>query len=194
MGFVVASDEAKAELAVESSALDADVRLFVGRLMSGYEAAMRSMRDMSEASLQRAKDAEALATKTLNAQILMVAEREKLLSLQHKRDLEAVESAARVEMMQEVKGKLVALVPLLLKRLAGIPLTGDDSHGLQDFLGSLSGDQLGRLMQEGTLTLDEAQRELLLQTLGSLAAAEQKEAAALKEAKKDGDSAQANAS
>lgn len=154
--------------------LDPEMRQFMARLMTGYESMTRAMRDMAESAMARARDAEAIAAKSLQVQVQMAADREELVSRRHKRELETYEAQARVEMMGEVKGKLVAILPLIVKRLAGIPLTGDDSHGLNDLLASLSGDQVAKLVGEGTLQLDEAQRTLLMQTLGSLAEAEKK--------------------
>jgi hypothetical protein len=137
--------------------------------MAGYESAHRRVLDSNEQMAARLVATEGAMTRALELQIRLTEEYEKLLSLRHERELAAEQSRARSEAMTSITRDVRALAPIVAKKLLGVPLSGNDSHGLQDLLGSLSGEQLDAVMTSGKLELSEAQRQALAMTLGSLA-------------------------
>lgn len=152
-------------------------RLFVQRLMTGYEGAHRRVADLCDVLSERLTHAESAMTRALEMQLRLAEEREELISRRHQRELAADAAAARQAAFAGVTQDVRALLPLVTKRLAGIPLTGSDSHGMQDLLTSMTGEQLDTLMTDGSLTLSIGQRQLLVGVLQSLGATEEKEAA-----------------
>lgn len=153
--------------------LDPEMRAFMSRLMTGYESMARSCVSMADSAMARANAAEANAQKAIEARLKAVQEYEELLSQRHERDLSAQIAAHRVAAFGDIARDIRALAPLLLKKLLGAPLTGKDSHGMQDLINSMSEDQVEALMMRGELKLSEAQRHLMAATLMSLAEAEQ---------------------
>jgi len=149
--------------------VDPELRQFVTRLMAGYEAAHRRLLDGYDALASRLASSEGAMTRALELQLKMTEEYERLLSLRHQRELDAERARARNEAVTAITRDVRALAPVVAKKLLGVPLTGNDSHGLQDLLASLSSDQLDAVMTNGTLELSDAQRQALVATLGSLA-------------------------
>lgn len=152
-----------------ATGLDPEVRAFMSRLMAGYEAAHRTIAGMCESMSTRAEKAEGIAARALTLQVQLAEEREELVSRRHTRELEAAAAKQRSDAFGAVTKDVSALVPLIIKRLVGVPLTGDDTHGLQDLLGSLSADQIETVVTSGKLELSIGQRQLLTATLVSLA-------------------------
>lgn len=156
----------------DASPVDAELRQFMSRLMAGYEAAHRRVADLCETMAQRAEKAEAIAARSLELQVRLAEEREELLSKKHQRQLEADAARKRQEAFADVTRDVRALVPLVGKRLLGIPLTGNDSHGLKDLLETLTAEQIASVIEHGRLELSQGQRQLLASTLSSLASQE----------------------
>jgi len=157
-----------------STGLDPEIRQFVGRVMQGYESAHRTVATLCETLSLRAEKAEAMVARSLELQLKLAEEREELISRRHRRELEAEAAKQRQESFGAVSRDFRALMLLLGKRFAGIPLSGNDSHGLQDLLGTITPDQVEVAMTSGTLTLSPAQRHMLAATLSSIASAEVK--------------------
>lgn len=153
--------------------IDPEWRQFVSRLMSGYETAHRRLLDGYDILAQRLKSSESAVTAALELQLKMTQEYEQLMSLRHERELAAERSRARLEAFNTLTRDARALLPIAAKKLLGVPLTGNDSHGLQDLLASLSGEQIDAIVTEGKIELTHAQRQALVQVLGSLADKEQ---------------------
>lgn len=158
-----------------STGLDAEVRQFMSRLMLGYEAAHRQVTDMSLLLAKRAEQAEEMVARSLKLQMQIAEEREDLISQRHKRELESAAAKQRADAHALIGREIKALLPLVGKKLLGVPLTGNDSHGLQDLLASMSSEQIESVMSTGKLEFSMAQRELLASTLSSLAEREQKQ-------------------
>lgn len=159
-----------------STGLDPEIRQFLSRMMAGYEAAHRTIADMSADARAGQRDLHSALSKLLETQLRIAEEREELISKRHRRDLEAQMAADKMRAHAELSGDVRALLKLGAKKWAGIPITGDDSHGLQDLLASLSGEQVEGLMATGSVTLTMAQRQSLLSTLNSLAETETEKA------------------
>jgi N-acyl-D-aspartate/D-glutamate deacylase len=157
-----------------STGLDPEVRQFMSRVMVGYEAAHRTIADMAELMAKSASESQAATVRAIQLQMQLAEEREELLSKRHKRDLEAKNALALQESRKELMREGTVAVKLALKKFLGVPLTGNDSHGLQDLLASLSGEQIDGLMTTGSVTLSDAQRQALMMTLTSLAESEKK--------------------
>lgn len=160
-----------------STGLDSELRAFMARLMTGYEAAHRRMADLCDLLAVRAEKAEGAAARALELQLRLAEEREELISRRHQRELEATLVHQRHEAMADITRDMRALMPLIGKKLLGVPLTGNDSHGLQDLLGTLTPEQISDVIERGTLQLSPAQRQLLGATLASLASSEKPGAA-----------------
>lgn len=158
--------------------LDGELRAFMGRLMTGYEAAHRRVVDLCDTLAARAEKAESATARVLELQLRLAEEREELISARHRRELETNAALQRQRAFADVSRDVRALVPLIGKKLLGAPLTGQDSHGLQDLLSTLSTEQVGQVIESGTLQLSPAQRQLLGATLASLADGEAKAEAA----------------
>lgn len=152
--------------------MDPEFRQFVSRLMTGYEAGHRRVADLCDTLVARLEKAEAVTARSLELQVKIAEEREELISRRHTRELEAQAASTKAEAFSKLTADVRALAPLLGKKLLGIPLTGDDSHGLQDLLSTLTPDQIGGVIESGTLTLTLGQRQLLGATVLSLDAAE----------------------
>lgn len=165
-----------------STGLDPEVRQFLSRIMAGYEAAHRTIAEMSQDARAGQRELHAALSKLLETQLRVQEEREELISRRHRRELEAQLTAEKVRQGAELSGDIRALLKLGVKKWAGIPLTGDDSHGLQDLLASMTGEQVETLVTTGSVTLTMAQRQALLSTLNSLSEAEEKKLAAKPEA------------
>lgn len=155
-----------------TTGLDSELRAFMGRLMTGYEAAHRRVADLCDTMAARAEKAEGATARALELQIRLAEEREELISKRHQRELEASAAQRRQDAFSDVTRDVRALLPLVGKKLLGAPLTGNDSHGLQDLLGTMSPEQVTSVIETGTLKLSQAQRELLAATLASLASGE----------------------
>jgi hypothetical protein len=155
-----------------STGLDSELRAFMGRLMTGYEAAHRRVADLCDTMAARAEKAEGATARALELQIRLAEEREELISRRHQRELEADAARQRQNAFSDVTRDVRSLLPLIGKKLLGAPLTGDDSHGLQDLLTTMSADQIASVIETGTLQLSQAQRQLLGATLASLASTE----------------------
>jgi len=157
-----------------STGLDSEVRAFMGRIMTGYEQANRRLADLCETMVHRAEKAEELASSALESRMKLTLEYEELLSQRHRRELEAEAAKQKQAAFAQVAHDVRVIAPLLLKRLIGIPLTGDDSHGLQDFLSTMTPEQFDTLMGEGRLELSIPQRQQLLGVINAFAAGERK--------------------
>lgn len=150
----------------------AEFRAFFSRVLTSHESLVRRVVEGAEEREKRADRLEAALERSIEARLEAVAEREDLLSQRHHRDLEAAAAKQRSEAFSEVTRDIRALAPLVLKKFMGVPLTGNDSHGLTDLLGSMSDEQLMHVMTTGQLQLTIGQRQLLGQTIMSLAEAE----------------------
>jgi hypothetical protein len=148
---------------------DADMVRFMARLMAGYESAHRTVVDSFQILAKRAEQAEAIASRAIEMQLRLAEEREELLSKRQHRDLEAKVAAQRQESVAQLSTDVRTLLMLTGKKFLGVPLSGNDSHGLQDLLKSFSSDQIDELMSSGQLQLSVAQRHLLASTLSSMA-------------------------
>ncbi len=157
-----------------STGLDPEIRQFVSRVMAGYEAAHRTISEMAAQASAGQRELHTALSKLLETQLRVAEEREELISKRHKRDLEAEIAAEKMKQHAELSSDVRALLKLGAKKWAGIPITGDDSHGMQDLLASLSAEQVEGLMSSGSVTLTMAQRQSLLSTLNSLAESESK--------------------
>lgn len=155
----------------EAGGFDTDMRQFVSRLMAGYETAHRRVADLCDTLSERLAQSEAVTARALEMQVRLAEEREELLSRRAEREHAARLVEQRGEALHQITGDLRAIVPLLAKRLIGVPLTGDDSHGLTDFLSALSAEQIEAVIVEGTLNLTEAQRIQLGSVLTALSGA-----------------------
>lgn len=151
---------------------NADARAFMSRVMTGYEGMVRRVCDMAEHASARTERLELALQRSIDAQLEAVKEREELLSLRHQRDLDSKIAEKKVEAIGDLAGDVRALAPLVFKQFMGIPISGDDSHGLSDFLNAMGEDKVYQLMTTGKLELSMAQRHQLGQTIMSLAAAE----------------------
>lgn len=158
-----------------TTGLDPEVRNFMSRMMAGYESAHRTIAEMAENMSKTAIEAQNATSRAIQMQLKYAEEREELVSKRHKRDLEAQESAQRQASFGQLTGDLRAIALLGLKKYIGIPLTGNDTHGLQDLLKTMSPEQIEKLMTEGTLQLTMAQRQSLMMVLSSLAEGEKKQ-------------------
>lgn len=150
--------------------LGPEVVRFVGRLMTGYEAAHRRVGDLCDTIMARLNEAESVAARSLEMQIRVASEREELLSARHQREMEAELVRQRGEAVNDIARDVRSLLPLAAKRLMGAPITGNDSHGLQDLLGTMSEQQVEDVMLKGELKLSPGQRQLLAAVLQDLAA------------------------
>lgn len=159
-----------------STGLDPEVRGFLSRIMAGYESAHRTIVEMAQQMSRQTQLAQEAAAKALQMQMQLTEERELLQSKRHQRQMEMLREKNSAEVHAALGRDLSGLVKLAIKRWAGIPLTGDDSHGLQDFLQSMSPDQVSELMSTGQIQLTEVQRIQLANVFGSLLEAEQKKA------------------
>lgn len=146
-----------------------EVLAFMSRLMSGYEQAHRRVADLCDMLSAQNAAAQAATTQALELQLKLAAEREELLSRRVEREAIQTIAKRREEAISDVARDVRALLPAVGKRLLGVPLTGDDSHGLQDLLATLSNEQIEAVMSKGELKLSVAQRSLLASVLGSLA-------------------------
>ena len=97
-----------------------------------------------------------------------------MLSQQHKRDLEATAAKEQQARLNEFFREGALALKLAGKRYLGIPVTGNDSHGLQDLLASFSGEQIDAAVTTGTVQLTPAQQQTLLASFASLAENEAK--------------------
>lgn len=163
---------------IDAAAVIAELRQFNSRLMAGYEAAHRRLLDGYDALATRLSSSEGAMTRALELQLKMTEEYERLLSLRHERELRAESARARNEALTAITRDVRALAPVVAKKFLGVPLTGNDSHGLQDLLASLTPEQLDAIMTSGEVKLSDAQRQALAATLGSLAEKEAGNAAA----------------
>jgi len=157
-----------------STGLDPEVRQFFSRVMAGYEAAHRTIADMAELMAKSASEAQSATTRAIQFQVKLAEEREELISKRHRRDLEAMAAKQRQEAIGELSTDVRSVLKLAAKKFMGIPLTGNDSHGLTDLLSTMTGEQIEALMTSGTLQLSPGQRQLLASTLTSLAESEAK--------------------
>jgi len=160
-----------------STGLDPEIRQFISRIMTGYEASHRAMASMCERVLDRFEKSEAAAMKAFESRERMAEEREELISRRHKRDLEAAIAASNQENKALITRDLRSLLMLAGKKMAGVPLTGNDSHGLQDLLSTFSMEQIDAAMTGQPIVLSAAQQQLLMSVLGSLAQGEKAAAA-----------------
>lgn len=142
-------------------AIDAEYRLFVGRLMTGYESAHRRVADLCDTLAARLEQAEGTVSRALDMQLKLAQEREELLSARHQRDLESEMVRQRGEVFSDIGRDVRSLLPIAAKKFLGAPLTGDDSHGLQALLSTFSGDQIEQIIVDGQLKLSDSQRILL---------------------------------
>lgn len=157
-----------------SSALDPEMRAHISRLMSGYEQAHRVLAEFAESMMAQVRSSNEATAKALEMQLRLAEEREELISRRHRREIETEESKQRQQGFAEIGRDLRALLTLGGKKALGVPLTGDDSHGLQDFLKQLSSEQFDALMTTGTLQLSPPQRMLVGGIIQSFAEAERK--------------------
>jgi hypothetical protein len=155
----------------------AEVRQFNSRLMTGYEAAHRRVADHSDTLAAQNAELNRIAAKALEMQVKLVAEHEEMLSRRHERDIAATLAKQKAEAWGAMARDARVVGTLAVKRLAGIPITGNDSHGLQDVLASLTGEQIDSAMTTGKLQLTESQRAAIGQIFASLAEGEKAQAA-----------------
>jgi len=189
------SGAAKEELA-EAATVASLVRVmheqnqFTNRLMLGYEGAHRRVADLCDMLTAQLKNANEITTRALDQQVRLAELQEDLLSQRHQRELAAKAAANKEQAFAELARDARVIIPLALKRLVGIPITGNDSHGLQDFLATMTPEQQENLFSKGELKLSVAQLQLLTSVLTSFAAQEAKKAEESKKAepeKKDKD-------
>jgi hypothetical protein len=158
-----------------STGLDPEVRQFMSRVMAGYEAAHRTIAEMAELASKSTAELHRAVTSAIQMQMKAAEEREELISKRHKRDLEAAEAQKRQEnsaaMMRDVRSVLM----LAGKKYLGVPLSGNDSHGLQDLLSTMSPEQIESVITTGSLQLSPAQQQLLAATVISIGDAKAKE-------------------
>lgn len=154
-----------------------ELRQFNSRLMTGYESSHRRTMELCEMLAARLEGAEKATARVLELQVRVAEEREELISQRHRRDLESELAKQKSASFAALAGDVRSLTPLVLKRLLGIPLTGNDSHGLQDLLATLEPAQIGEVIETGVLKLTVGQRQLLTSTLSSLGESEAKRSA-----------------
>lgn len=179
------SDDSAAEIiaalreqnALLSSVL-VDQRAFQSRLMTGYEGAHRRVADLCDTLSNRLEKAEATTARALATTLEAAEHREELLSRKQERDLKAQSEKAKQEIVADLARDVKALGLLFAKVKMGIPLTGDDSHGLTDLLSTLSEEQISEVFEKGELKLTMGQRQSLGAVFQSLAAAQAKKLAA----------------
>jgi hypothetical protein len=147
----------------------AEMRQFNSRLMAGYEAAHRTVTDVNQALLGRLEKSEENSIRAMQSRLELAEQKEELVSQRHKRELEAAEAENAARFRNEMKTDIKGLLTLGAKKFMGVPLTGNDSHGFQDLLKSMSGDQIQSAMETGTLQLTSGQQQLLVATISELA-------------------------
>lgn len=158
-----------------ATGLDPEITKFLSRMMAGYEAAHRTIADMAETASKSTAELHKAVTSAIQIQMKAAEEREELISKRHKRDIEAAEAAQRSQNFGELTRDFRSVAMLALKKFAGIPLTGNDSHGLQDFLKTVTPEQIEKVVTTGTLQLSPGQVQTLAATLSSLAENEAKQ-------------------
>lgn len=169
-----ADDELPGEMPVcPATGLNPEVRQFMSRLMAGYEAMHRSQQSMIDMLATRLEKSESAAAKFLELQLRLAEEREELVSKRHRRELETEAARASQENSAALMKDLRSMALLVGKKFVGVPLSGNDSHGLQDLLSTMSLEQVEKVMSTGVLELSMGQRQLLASTLSSLAQAEE---------------------
>lgn len=155
-----------------ATGLDPEIRQFFSRVMAGYEAAHRTIADMAEQASKSTAELHKAVANAIHMQMKAAEEREELISKRHKRDLEAAAAqeaqAARALVTRDVRTVLL----LAGKKYLGVPLTGNDSHGLQDLLATMTPEQVDAAMTSGTIQLSDAQRHMLMSTIAELGDAE----------------------
>lgn len=155
----------------------AEVRQFNARLMTGYESAHRRLMDHTDMIATQNVELNRVVAKSLEMQVKLVADHEDMLSRRTERELAGMLAKAKAESIGAIARDARVVGMLAVKRLAGIPLTGNDSHGLQDFLATVTPEQIDELIGNGTLKVTEAQKAMLASTLMSLAENEKAQAA-----------------
>jgi len=161
---------------------NAEARAFMSRVMTGYESMVRRVCDMADSASARTERLELALQRSIEAQLDAVKEREELLSMRHQRELDTKLTERKAEAISDLSRDVRSLAPLVMKKFMGIPLTGNDSHGLSDFLNAMGEEQVYQLMTTGELRLSVSQRQLLGQTIMALAEDEKKKRAAEGEA------------
>jgi len=157
-----------------STGLDPEVRQFMSRVMAGYEAAHRTIADMARDSNKSTVELHKAVHSAIAMQMRAAEEREELISKRHKRDLEAAAAQQQQATAAELKGDVRSILMLVAKKYFGIPLTGNDSHGLNDLLSTMTPDQVQSVIETGHLQLTSAQQQLLAETIISIGDAEAK--------------------
>lgn len=152
----------------QAGQFDSEVRQFMTRLMAGYETMSRRMADHADMLAEQVRTAQLAASRSLELQLQLQSEREDLISRRHERELMAQAAAQKSEAMHSLLADLKALAPLAVKKALGAPLTGSDSHGLQDFLSSLTPAQVEGVLGDGSITLTPGQRMLMAEVFMSL--------------------------
>lgn len=161
-----------------NTGLDPEIRAFMSRLMTGYEASHRQIATLCETLADRGRHSEEMIARTIQLQQQMLEERERMVMQNHRRELEAAAAKDRQQALAEVKRDVRAVGLLAAKKFLGIPLTGNDSHGLQDFLSTLTPDQIDSAMSSGSITFSPAQQHQLVAIMTSLAKSEETDKAA----------------
>lgn len=159
-----------------NTGLDSEIRQFMGRIMVGYEAAHRTIADMSEANNKSVAELHKAVTTAIQLQMKAATEREELISKRHKRDLEMVEAAQQQETRATLLKDVRSILLLAGKKYLGVPLSGNDSHGLQDLLTTMTPEQIENVVATGQLQLTPAQQQLLAATIMSIAETKELEA------------------
>lgn len=152
----------------------AEMRQFSSRIMVGYESAHRTIAEMAELMSKSASESQAATVRAIQLQMRVAEEHEELISKRHKRELDAKNALALAESRQALTRDATTVLKLAAKKWLNVPITGNDSHGLQDLLASLSGEQIDSLVTTGNVQLSDAQRQALLMTLTSLEESEKK--------------------
>lgn len=154
-----------------------ELRLFNGRLMTGYESAHRRVAEHSDTLAVQNAELNRIAATSLEMRVKLVGEHEEMLSRRTERDIASTLAKQKAEAWGAMARDARVVGTLAVKRLAGIPLTGNDSHGLQDLLNTMTPDQIEDVIVKGELKLTEGQRAMLAGTLTSLDASEKAQAA-----------------
>lgn len=164
------SDQATAALV----AILSEQRKLNERMFAHAETAWRRLESQNDMLQAQVKVSYETTERALKMQVELAAQHENLLSQRHERDLASSLAQQKQSMIADLMSSLQALVPLGAKQLMGIKLTGNDSHGLQDLLKAFTPEQIEELVTTGKLTLNDAQRMLLVAIFQDLAEQERK--------------------
>ena len=144
-----------------------EAREFNSRLMSGYEGAMRVVRDVITELREDNASLRAVQEKQAEKHLATVEAFEEIMSAQHERKLAEEDAKLKQKLATELAGDLKALLPFVAKRLMNVPITpGEAGHPLDDLANSFSPEQIEQMF--GVMT--ETQRATFLEYLAGKAA------------------------